>query len=259
MRSLLSIIFAAAVLTGCEHMPENSPAKQPAKFDYASVMVKDDRPEKDYEDYEIRKVQSVLEFTGVKPGMSVLEMEAGHGFYTELFSKIVGDEGQVFMQNPASFDTFLKEGLEARNIEQRLPNVTYVKSNFDAEMVEPGSADIVTWFLGPHELWWTPEGEKANFFGTPENSFAAIARSLKSGGTLIVLDHSAPGGAPTSTGGDTHRIDQAVIIDLAAQNGMELIESSDLFANADDDRTVMVFDPSVRRKTDRFLLKFSKK
>ena len=259
MKSLLSIIFAAGILAGCEHAAQTLPAEASTKFDYSTVLVKDDRPENDYADYEVRRVQEVLEFTGLKPGMSVLELEAGHGFYTELFSKVVGAEGRVFMQNPASFDSFISDNLKARNIETRLPNVTYIKSNFDDEMVARGSVDMVTWFLGPHELWWTPEGEKANFFGTPENSFAAIARSLKPGGVFIVLDHSAPEGAPTSTGGDTHRIDEAVIRDLAAQNGLELSESSDLFANADDDRTVMVFDPSVRRKTDRFLLKFVKK
>jgi predicted methyltransferase len=68
----------------------------------------------------------------------------------------------------------------------------------------------------------------------------------------------APAGSPPTTGGDTHRIDKAVIIALAENHGLTLVDESDVLANPDDDGTVQVFDPAVRRKTDRFLLKFAK-
>ena len=45
----------------------------------------------------------------------------------------------------------------------------------------------------------------------------------------------------------------------AAAAGLKLVDESDLLANADDDYTINVFDPSVRRKTDRFLMKFAKR
>ena len=65
----------------------------------------------------------------------------------------------------------------------------------------------------------------------------------------------SPEGQSSST---THRIDKAIVIERAAAAGLKLVEESDLLANANDDYAKNVFDPSVRRKTDRFLLKFAK-
>ena len=61
------------------------------------------RPEADKKDDEIRKASDVLQFTGVWPGMTLVELEAGKGYYTELLSHIVGKDGKVYMQNPHGF------------------------------------------------------------------------------------------------------------------------------------------------------------
>jgi predicted methyltransferase len=230
----------------------------PAAFDYASVFGQDDRPAGDYELYGIRKSEQVLAFTGVAPGMSVIDMEAGDGYYTELFSRVVGDAGKVYLQNPAQFDGFLGDSVPKR-VDGRLANVTVVKSAFDdLSALGDGSADLVTWMLGPHELWYTPDGGQPGDLGNPEAAFAEIARITKTGGHFVVLDHMAPAGSPATTGGDTHRIDKAIVVSMAEAAGFTLVDESDILANAEDDGTVNVFDPSMRRKTDRFLLKFEK-
>jgi predicted methyltransferase len=230
----------------------------PGNFDYESVFGQDDRPEQDYEMYPVRKSAEVLAFTGVMPGMTVVEMEAGGGFYTELLSRVAGPDGKVYMQNPPSFKNFLGDSVSKR-VDGRLLNVQIVESAFDnLSNVPDAKADIVTWFLGPHELWYTPEGEPEGVLGDPDMAFDEIARVLKPGGHLVVLDHSAPAGSPPTTGGDTHRIDKAVIIAMAEDHGLTLVDESDILANPEDDETVQVFDPKVRRKTNRFLLKFAK-
>jgi predicted methyltransferase len=274
--SLAGVLLAACTTPAAEHVPDVAPAEvaaaapadpaleapspkvAPGGFDYESVFRQDDRPEQDYEMYPVRKSAEVLSFTGVMPGMRVVEMEAGGGFYTELFSRVAGPNGKVYMQNPVSFKNFLGDSV-AKRVDGRLLNVQIVESAFDnLSDVPDNDADIVTWFLGPHELWYTPEGEPEGALGDPDMSFDEIARVLKPGGHLVVLDHSAPAGSPPTTGGETHRIDKAVIIALAEQHGLTLVEESDILANPDDDRTIQVFNPAVRRKTDRFLLKFSK-
>jgi predicted methyltransferase len=40
--------------------------------------------------------------------------------------------------------------------------------------------------------------------------------------------------------------------------GFEYVASSDILANPADPRTANVFDPSIRGKTDQFILKFRK-
>lgn len=223
-----------------------------------AAFAKDDRPASDYEQHEVRKAREVLAFTGVGPGMTVIDMEAGGGVYTEIFAKTVGSEGTVHMQNPPLFDNFAGDAIKARVADDRLPNVRQMRTAFDTLPVDDASVDVVTWFLGPHELWFHPEGAEPGILGDPDKAFIEIARVLKPGGHFVALDHAAAPGSPADTGGTTHRIDQAIVVERAAAAGMSLLMTSDVLANPDDDYEKNVFDPSVRRQTDRFLLKFQK-
>lgn len=229
-----------------------------AKHHEHAAFAMDDRPESDYEQLEIRKARQVLALTGIKEGMTVIEMEAGGGVYTEVFSKTVGAQGTVYMQNPPLFDGFAGDAIKARVANDRLGNVEQMRTAFDTLPVSGSSVDVVTWFLGPHELWYYPDGVEKGILGDPEKAFKEITRVLKSGGHFIALDHQASPGSPPETGGTTHRIDKAIVIERAAAVGLKLVDESNLLANANDDYTKNVFDPSVRRQTDRFLLKFVK-
>ena len=222
------------------------------------AFAKDDRPEGDYEQHEARKAREVLAFSGVSEGMTVIDMEAGGVVYTEIFSKTVGPSGTVHMQNPPLFDGFAGDAIKARVADGRLGNVQQMRTAFDSLPVADASVDVVTWFLGPHELWFYPDGAEKGILGDPDKAFAEIARVLKDGGHFVALDHQASAGSPAETGGTTHRIDQAIVVAHAAAAGLTLVDESDLLANANDDHTKNVFDPSVRRQTDRFLLKFEK-
>lgn len=244
------------VITDSEPMPSLNGGQD--VFNIDAVFAMPEGIEGDNDQYVLRKSAQVLAFAGVMPGMTVVELEAGGGAYTELLSRIVGSGGKVYMQNPAEFDAFVKEGVDARLANNRLANVENIKSPFDSMTVGDAEADVVTWFLGPHELWFTPEGAPQGVFGDPQGAFDEIARVLKTGGTFIALDHQAPDGAAATTGGETHRIDKPIVIDMAEKAGLELIDESDILRNPGDDKMVNVFDESVRRQTDRFLLKFRK-
>ncbi len=222
---------------------------------HAAAIANEDRLAGDRADDAFRKPGKVLKFSGIGPGMTVFEMEAGSGYYTELLSHIVGPEGKVIMQNPASFDSFVGDDVKTRLLNNRLRNVVLSKTNFDKLDATDNSIDVVTWILGPHELYYKYNGES---LGDADQTYAQIMRILKPGGTFIVLDHAAPDGAASTTGGTTHRIDPAIVKASAGKNGFELIEQSHALRNADDNREMQVFDPSIRRQTDRFLLKYKK-
>ena len=224
----------------------------------AAAFAKDDRPDSDYEQHMQRKSREVLAFSGIGAGMTVIDMEAGGGVYTEIFAKTVGDTGTVYMQNPPLFDAVAGDAIKARVAGGRLANVEQMRTAFDTLSVEDVSVDVVTWFLGPHELWFNPEGAPQGILGDPEKAFPEIARVLKEGGLFIALDHRAAAGAPPETGGVTHRIDPAIVIERAETAGLVLVDRSDVLMNDRDDYSKYVFDSTVRRKTDRFLLKFEK-
>lgn len=229
----------------------------PPPLDHDALLTHPDRPAADFTDDAARRPADVLKFSGVGYGMTVVEMEAGGGYYTELLAHAVGPDGKVFMQNPVQFDAFAGAAIKAR-LDNRLANTVAMRTPFDQLTVADGEVDLVTWFLGPHELWFVPAGAEAGLFGDPDKAFAEIARVLKPGGVFVAIDHVAAPGSPPETGNGTHRIDPDIVRTYAEAAGLELVETSDILANPDDDYEAYVLAPAVRRKTDRFVYKFRK-
>lgn len=213
------------------------------------------RPTEDIERDAQRKPAATLRFADVQPGQTIIEMEAGSGYYTELLSRAVGEGGTIYMQNPTSFDGFLGDALETRLGGDRLPNVELMRTNFDDLQVEDASVDLVTWIQGPHELWFKIDGEA---LGDPDISFSEIARVLKSGGAFVAIDHRAADGAGTEAGGTLHRIEESIVRALAEEAGLLLLKTSPVLANPEDPLEVSAFHPSIRGQTDQFMLYFVK-
>lgn len=249
----IAALAGALALGACAMESNGRPANGDAAR-AAEAVANPNRPETDRADDALRKPANVLAFTGVEPGDHVFEMEAGLGYYTELLSTMVGPDGLVVLQNPESFQGFVGDAIEKR-VPGRLENVRITTSNFDALDAEDASMDIVTWLLGPHDLYYQPGGAS---LGDDAQAFAEIMRILKPGGTFVILDHAATPGAPKSTGGTIHRIDPAIVRQLAEEAGFVLAGESDVLRNPDDDYLANVFDPAVRRKTDQFLYKYQK-
>lgn len=216
----------------------------------AAALVHVDRPTEDATHDGRRMPLEVLAFAGIKEGMTILEMEAGGGWYTEILSRSVGSRGHIIMQNPPAFDGFFEESVRARLANDRLPNVRFSRVNFDQLDAADNSVDMVTWILGPHELWFEPDGQN---LGDPEDTFAQIMRVLKPGGAFLAIDHDAEPSAGPETGGTLHRIGESVVSSLAKRAGLTLVRRSSLHVNEDDPLTDNVFDPSIRGKTDKFV------
>ena len=219
----------------------------------ASALQHSERPAADLEDDARRLPQQVLSFAGIQRGMNIYELEAGGGWYTEILARSVGPDGSVIMQNPPAFDGFVGDAPQA--LSGRHANVTVDRTNFDQLNAEDGSIDMVTWILGTHELWFEPDG---NNLGDPAGSFAEIARILRPGGTLLMIDHHALPDAGPEVGGTLHRISEGVIHDLSEEAGLSLVKSSRLHINPDDPLDNSAFDPSIQGRTSKFVLLYQK-
>lgn len=271
---MMVLLLASATLFGGCAREEKAPGGQPPtmlaaaestataqpEIDFAAVaaaaVADPARPEADRAEDERRKPAAALAFSQVGPGLSVFEIEAGAGWYTELLSRLVGPGGSVVMQNPPGFRSFVGEQIEARLAGGRLSNVRESLSRFDALDAISESVDVVTWFQGPHDLYFTPgDGES---LGDAGRSYAEIYRILKPGGVFSVIDHSALAGAPEAAGNDLHRVDRAIVVAMAKAAGFTLEAEGDFLADADDPRTISVFDPAIRGRTDQFALRFRK-
>ena len=64
--------------------------------DYAAIVAAPDRADSDRQTDKRRDPVKLLSFTGVKTGMTVLDMGAGGGYSTELMARAVGPSGKVY-------------------------------------------------------------------------------------------------------------------------------------------------------------------
>jgi len=227
-----------------------------AAADYAAALADPGRPEADRKDDGARKPAEVLAFADIRPGDTVLELEAGRGWYSDIVSTALGPNGKLIIQYPPEF-AYGDPAFKARMDAGRLKNSVIVKSHFDnLEEVATASVDRVLWILGPHEIYYKPQN--SNGLGQDDKTYAEIKRVLKPGGLFIAMDHAADAGAPTTVAQNLHRIDPSIVVSSAQSVGFKLLGKSDILANPADDRTKLVFDATIRRHTDQFLFKFQK-
>ena len=194
--------------------------------------------------------QQTLALMNISPGMTVLDLLGGSGYFSELLSQQVGSTGQVLLHNNAAYMPFVGKELAARLADGRLKNV----QRFDREVADLGlaenSVDAVFFVMGYHDMYhvskdWTID---------PAQLMGQIRRALKPGGKLLVIDHAAPPGSKTVHAQENHRIDAAYVKDELARFGFETVLQSDILSNPQDTRVTSVFDPAVRGRTDRFVL-----
>jgi predicted methyltransferase len=86
----------------------------------------------------------------------------------------------------------------------------------------------------------------------------AVYDALKPGGLYVVLDHAAQTGSGLRDTDTLHRIDEATVKKEVLSAGFKLAAESNILRNPEDNRTLKVFDPSIRHKTDQFILIFRK-
>lgn len=215
------------------------------------VLTDPTRPEEQRARDAGRKPDQVLAFFGVGAGSRVADLLSGGGYYTRILARVVGPEGVVYAGNNPFFQRFGEEALTALLSEPGFENVRRIDGPVD-EIALPmdGSLDVVMMALAYHDLWLTDE-DRAELN-------RRVLASLKPGGVYGIIDHQAEPGTGTSVIESLHRIEESVIVDEITAAGFQLAERGDFLGNPDDDRSVRIFDPSVRGRTDRFVLRFEK-
>ncbi len=216
----------------------------------AAALAKPDRPDKVKANDPVRDSENRFMLQYVQPGDHVLDLGAGGGYSTWLLSAAVC-AGGVDSQDPAQWVSS-QGAQDARNaLAAARTNVHLVTSDFDKVPVPAMPYDVI--FIGTiyHDTYNMPGADGVRM---DKNLYA----TLKSGGLVVVIDHSAVGGAGTTTTNTLHRIDKAQVLSDFKAAGFELVSDSNVLANPADDRTLKVFDPAIRGHTDRMALVFKK-
>jgi predicted methyltransferase len=260
--SLLALLPFVLAVAACEPPPQEVDAQDnmAATMDasiYAAAIARSERPEEDLARDEQRQPAEVLEFFGIRPGMRVLDLFSGGGYYTELLSYVVGPEGSVVAHNNSAYVRYVGDEIEQRYANNRLPNVEPLSAENNELSLENQEFDAVLMILAYHDVYYSNPKEGWPKIDGPK-LLAELSQAIKPGGIVGNVDHYAEAGAPRETGGTVHRIDPGIVIADLTSAGFVLDEKSDKLRNMSDDYSKIVFDPELRGKTDRFILRFRK-
>jgi predicted methyltransferase len=244
----LSLALAAAPVAAAVQPPESIAAAVADSAHRSADNVKLD---------EGRKPAQVLQFLGLKSGMKVLDLFGGNAYWAEITAPVVGPKGHVTVWEPTqfygdktkqSFATFMAAH----------PNVSIVTSPFEAPDLPKNYADWVILNDNYHDTYW--QNPKLKIPQMDPNAFVkAVYAAMKPGATIGVIDHVAsPNNDTRATVEKFHRIDPNVVKADFKRAGFVFVGSSDLLRNPADAHDLLVFDPKIRGKTDRFIFKFQK-
>ncbi len=219
---LLGLVWTLALL-GCAGSPTHDEGDGAHRRAFRQVIVdavaNPARPEADRADDANRKPAEVLEALGIRPGMRVLDLLAAGG---------------------------------------RLRNVEGLSSELVALGLEAGELDAVIFILGFHDLYLVVDDGSWPIIDQPK-LVRALFEGLRPGGILGIVDHAAvPGTDPYEGAKGPHRIDEAFVREVVEDAGFVFESDSDALRHPEDDRLTTAFDESIRRRTDRFIVRFRK-
>ena len=222
---------------------------------YVTAAMNDPARKDDAAKDEDRKLAAVMTFAKVKPGEKVLELIPGSGYWTRVFSHVVGPKGHVYTVWPHEMDKYAAKSIATWQELVAKPPYTNVSllQQAAAELTVPEPVDLVFTsqnyhdyhdkFMGPADL---------DTFGKQ------VLAALKPGGLFVVIDHTATAGSGIDATDTLHRIDPEVVKKEMTAAGFVFDGSSDALHNPADPLTAKVFDASIRGHTDQFIYRFRK-
>jgi predicted methyltransferase len=202
-----------------------------------------------------RHPAELVAFARVKPGDTVVDLIPGAGYWTRIFSQVVGPTGHVYAILPneyAKADADNVPLLQALVKDPHYANVTLLMEPA-AQFEVPVKADVVWTCDNYHDY---PD----KFMGKvdPRILDRAVYGALKPGGLFVVVDHVAAPGSGLRDTDTLHRIDPQVVKTQVAGAGFRLVGTSAVLHNPADDHKRLVFDPAIRGHTDQFAFRFRK-
>ncbi|WP_266160407.1 class I SAM-dependent methyltransferase [Dyella silvatica] len=254
-------VFAALIALGMAPLaPAQTPSvpgvmTQPLVPPYVAAAVNDPERQADKAIDARRKIAEVAAFTQAKPGQKVLELIPGSGYFTRVFSAIVGNKGRVYVLWP---NEYAKESesdvLASRKLvaQPHYANVM-VLAQPAAQLSVPEPVDVVFTSQNYHDY---PDP----FMGKVDPSVLnkEIFAALKPGGVYIVIDHVADAGSGLRDTDTLHRIDPAIVRKEVEAAGFVFDGESNVLRNSADTHTIKVFDKAIRGHTDQFIYRFRK-
>jgi predicted methyltransferase len=243
-----TIAFAALIgVSACQTMTAPPTATSPW---IVSAVADPARPAADTVRDADRKPAEMIAFGEVHPGEKIGELIPGGGYMTRILSKAVGPTGHVYLFNGPPRAAGQPQGFQpVLDDTANYANTSFIQTDFTT-IPAPEPLDMVWTSQNYHDMHNPGRNLDIN------KANQAVKAALKPGGIYIVLDHQSAKGVDFDAA--LHRINMQKVKDEVLAAGFEFVAESFVLDNPNDDGTKMVFDPSIRGKTDQFILKFRK-
>lgn len=178
-----------------------------------------------------RHPKATLQFFGLQPDKTVIEITPGSGWYTEILAPLLRDNGHYIAAVSGGNGGEDKQDADALRAKFKADPAEYGKASVVVYNPKapvfgpPGSADMVLTFRNVHN--WT-------MAGNAEAMFKAFYAVLKTGGTLGVVDHRAAPGTTLESAKGSGYLPTDYVIKLATDAGFKLDGQSEINANPKD-------------------------
>lgn len=178
-----------------------------------------------------RHPKETLQFFGLRPDMTVVEISPANGWYTEIIAPLVKRQGQFYAAVP-KLKNEMPEPMKRRDATYRQmlagsPDL-YGKpiiNSYDAAapvFAPEASADMVLTFRNVHN--WAKAGHT-------QAMFKGFYQALKPGGVLGIVEHRAKPDTPLAKQIESGYMTEQFVIDAATAAGFRLDRSAEINSN----------------------------
>ena len=172
-----------------------------------------------------------LQFFGLKPDMTVIELQPGGGWYTEILAPILYARGHLLEASGPKFADRIKANPAVFG---HIGTIIPFDPPKEVRLGAGNSADMVLTFRNTHD--WLIDSPD-----TLAAVFKAVFDVLKPGGVFGIEEHRAkPFATATESAPALHRIPEDYMIAVALNTGFRLAGVSEINANPTDPEDINV-------------------
>ncbi|MEH2353738.1 class I SAM-dependent methyltransferase [Nostoc sp.] len=265
----LAFLVLAAVISPNVLANESEKATFNGATTLQTILTSSHRSEQNRLRDKYRHPAQTLEFFGLRPNMTVVELWPGSGWYTEILAPFLAPKGQLIVTNFAPSTSkpalALQEKLAANPEIFGKVKVAQINPPNELTLAPENSVDIVVTFRNIHN--WVKAGYA-------EQVYAAAYKALKPGGILGVEEHRALEGISLEESIKTGYMSEDGVIAAVEKAGFKLVVKSEINANPKDTKDypggVWTLPPTLSQgekdrerfltigESDRMTLKFVK-
>ncbi|MGD0074885.1 MAG: methyltransferase [Candidatus Binataceae bacterium] len=231
-----------------------------------AILASKDRPQQERDRDRYRHPLETLEFFGIKPDMTVVEVWPGKGWYTRILAPFLQPKGKLYGANPTGkpAQEFKRMLVAKISIYNRVVTTEHGPPE-TTRLAPAGSADMVLTFRNAHN--WMKGGYA-------DMMFKAMFLVLKPGGILGIVEHRSNPAVAQDPKAASGYVREDYVIKLAEAAGFKLVAKSEINANPKDTKDypegVWTLPPTLKLKdrdkqkylaigeSDRMTLKFIK-